>query len=169
MIESRVEPQYRIVGTISQEADPRCQITDAIKEITVRDQIPHPVRTAMLGLVADLYTPECDAHGYHGSQELVVIAGHIHHPGATLGMSQYTAHHIAVALAPAETILLHPPTVDDVTHEIQGVAGMMFEEIVEQIGLAIARAKMYITDKDATVGALHLDIYSMPGCCLLHQ
>jgi hypothetical protein len=28
---------------------------------------------------------------------------------------------------------------------------------------------MHITDKDAAVGALHLDIYSVPGCYLLHQ
>lgn len=64
--------------------------------------------------------------------------------GATFGMTQDAPDHIGMALAPAPFVLLYLPGVYDVTHQIQGIARVMFEEIVEPISLAIAGAQMHV-------------------------
>jgi hypothetical protein len=98
----------------------------------------------VFGLIDHFYHAKSYAIGYEWSQELVVITGHIDHSCATLGMTQDPAYYIGVALFPAPTILLYLPGVDDVTHKIQGFAGVVFEKIVELFSLAILGAKVHI-------------------------
>jgi hypothetical protein len=40
-----------------------------------------------------------------------------------------------VALFPAPFVLLYLPTIDDITYEKQVLAGMVFEEVIEYVGL----------------------------------
>ena len=100
----------------------------------------------MQTLVGDLDSTKGHAQGYHGPQELVVIAGYVHHPCAAFGMPQHPPYDIGVALAPAQAILLCFPAIQDIAHEIQSVTGVMFEEVVEFFGLAVTRAEMHIAD-----------------------
>ena len=143
-IEHCVESQHHVIGTITQDSEPRCQARDAIKEIAMDHQVSQTVGAAMQTLVCDLDATKGHAQGYHGSQELVVIAGDVHHPCAAFGMPQHPPYDIAVALAPAQAILLGFPTIQDVAYKIQSVTGMMFEEVVEFFGLAVTRAEMHV-------------------------
>jgi hypothetical protein len=63
-------------------------------------------------------------------------------------MTQYSAHHIGVALFPAPLVLLYLPGINYITHKIQCIAGVVLEKVVETIGLTIFGSKMDITDKD---------------------
>ena len=74
-----------------------------------------------------------------------MIAGHEYDLGAALGVTQDPAHHIGVALTPAPSILLDPPGIYDVSHQIQLICGVVLEKIVEQIGLAVSCAKVHVT------------------------
>ena len=85
----------------------------------------------VLGLITDLHQSKVDAKWYQRSQELVVIAGHKYHPGAAFGMSQDPAYDVAVALFPSPLVALDLPGINDITNEIQGLAGMVLEEVIE--------------------------------------
>ena len=98
----------------------------------------------MFGAVADAYTTKSQAIRYHGSQEFVMIAGHVDHFGAVFGCTKDAPYHVAVALPPAQAILLHAPPIDDVTYQIKSVSGVVFEKIVEQLGLAVSGTEMHV-------------------------
>ena len=99
----------------------------------------------MIGLVHDAHTPKRYTIGYHGSQELVVIAYHEYHFGTAFGMTQDPAYHIGVALSPTPAVLLDPPGIYDVTYQVQLICGVVLEKIVQQIGLAVSGAKVHVT------------------------
>ena len=109
----------------------------------------------MIGLVHDAHTSKRDTVGYHGPQKLVVIAHHEYDLGAALGMPQDPAYYIGMALAPAPPVLLDPPGIDDVTHEIELIRGVVLEKIVEQIGLAVSCAKVHVTYEYGSVVHRH--------------
>ena len=150
-----VQHQHEIIGTVSQETQPRCQARDAIKHVSVRDEISEAICTAMFGMVHDGDASKSHAQRYHGSQEFIVIARDVGHCGSAAGHGEYPAYDIGVALAPAQPVLLCLPTINDVTHEIEMITGMVFEEIIELAGLAIARAQMHVTDEDTAVMLRH--------------
>lgn len=135
-----VQHQHEIIGTISQETQPRCQARDAIKHISVCDEISEAICTAMFGMINDADASKRHAQGYHGPQELIVIARDVGHCSAAAGNGEYPAYDIGMTLAPAQPVLLCFPAINDVTHEIEMVTGVVFEEIIELAGLAIARA-----------------------------
>jgi hypothetical protein len=70
-------------------------------------------------------------------------------------MTQNPAYHVGVALAPAPLVLLYLPGVYDVTYQIQDIAGIVFEEVIEPVCLAISGAKMHVGDEYASVGMRH--------------
>ena len=74
-----------------------------------------------------------------------MIAHHEYDLGAALGMTQDPAHHVGVALSPAPAVLLYFPGVDDVSHEIEPISGVVLEEIVELISLAVSCAEVHVT------------------------
>lgn len=84
----------------------------------------------MIGLVHDAHTTKRDTVGYHGSQELIVIAGHEYDLGTALGMTQDPAYHVGVALTPAPSVLLDFPGIYDVSHQIELIRGVVLEEVV---------------------------------------
>jgi hypothetical protein len=59
-----------------------------------------------------------------------MIACYVNNSGATLGMTQHTAHHIGMTLLPAPLVLLYSPSVYDIAHKIQGITRVVFEKIV---------------------------------------
>jgi hypothetical protein len=59
------------------------------------------------------------------AQYLVMIAQDVVHPGAPLGLGQYPAYHVAVALRPVD-LLGQLPGIHDVAHEIQSLAVILF-------------------------------------------
>jgi TRAP-type mannitol/chloroaromatic compound transport system permease small subunit len=77
-----------------------------------------------------------------------VIAGNEYNSSATLGMTQYSTYYIGVALLPAPFVLLYLPGINDITHKIQCVTGVVLKKVIETIRLTIFGTKMNITDKD---------------------
>jgi hypothetical protein len=53
-----------------------------------------------------------------------------------------------MALFPSPFVLLYLPDVQDVAYEIQCFAGVVFEEVVKFVGLAVPRTEMEITNKN---------------------
>jgi hypothetical protein len=84
-----------------------------------------------------------------------MIASYVDHSGATLGMTQNSAHNIGVTLLPAPLVLLYLPGVYDVAHQIQGFAAVVFKKIVELVGLTISGTQMNIADEYGFIGGLH--------------
>ena len=87
-----------------------------------------------------------------------MIAGYEHHPGTTLGMAQDASHHVGMALFPPPFVALDLPSVDDVTYQIQGIAGVVLEEIVEGFGFAVSGAEMNVRDEDRSISSRHICI-----------
>jgi hypothetical protein len=77
-----------------------------------------------------------------------VIACYEYDSGAAFGMTQYSANHVGMALFPAPFVLLYLPGINDITHKIQCIAGVVLEKVIETIRLTIFGSKMDITDKD---------------------
>jgi hypothetical protein len=57
-----------------------------------------------------------------------MITGYIYDSGATFGMTQYTTHHIGMALFPPQFVLLHLPSINNIPHKIQSITGVVREE-----------------------------------------
>jgi hypothetical protein len=98
------------------------------------------IRTDVFGLIGYLYQAKVDAIRYHGPQEFIMIAGYEHHTGAAFGMAQDPTHHVGMALLPTPAVLLYLPSIDDVAYQIQGITGVVLEEIVQGLGFTIFRA-----------------------------
>jgi len=69
-----------------------------------------------------------------------MIAGHIDYPGATFGMPHYSAYHIGMALFPTPSVLLDFPGIYYIAYKVKCFTGVVFEKVVECLGLAVASA-----------------------------
>ena len=157
-VEPVVHCEHKVIGPVSQKCYPGRQARDAIKQVAVCDQIASAIQTLVFALVYYLYQPKANAKRYQGSQEFVVIAGHIHHTGAAFGMTQYAPHHIGVALPPAPFVLLYLPGIYDVAHEIQCFTGVVFEKVIERFCLAVSGAEVRVGNTDSAIGMRHHNI-----------
>jgi hypothetical protein len=59
-----------------------------------------------------------------------------------------------MALFPAPAILSYLPSINDVAHQVQGLAGVVLEKIVELISLAVSCAKVYVANCYRSIGSL---------------
>jgi hypothetical protein len=75
-------------------------------------------------------------------ERLVVIAGHIGHPGAPFGLVEYQTHDLAVDGRPVPSRFLFPQ-IEDVAHQIEPVAFAVLEEVKEIFGLGGAQALVF--------------------------
>jgi hypothetical protein len=67
-----------------------------------------------------------------------VIACYEYNSSATLGMTKYTTNNIGVALFPSPFVLLYFPRIDDITNEVESIARVVLEKIIELFRLTIA-------------------------------
>jgi hypothetical protein len=63
-------------------------------------------------------------------------------------MTHNSANHIGVALLPTPLILLNFPGIYNVAHKIQGLAGVVFEKIIESFCLTVTGTEVYIRNED---------------------
>jgi hypothetical protein len=66
-----------------------------------------------------------------------VIACYEYYSSAALGMTQNSAYYIGMTLFPSPFVLLYLPGVDDIPNEIESVAGIVFEKVVELFRFAV--------------------------------
>jgi hypothetical protein len=91
-----------------------------------------------------------DVKGQQISESIVVIAHNIGHSGISLGSGQHSAYDIGMALWP-EVFPLEPPAINDIAHQKQIGAGVVFEKVTQEIGLAAAASEMHIADENGLV------------------
>ncbi len=73
-----------------------------------------------------------------------MITCYIDHTGTTFTVAQDSAYYVGVALFPTPFILLYLPGIYDISYEIECVAGIVFEKVVEFLGLAVFGAEVYV-------------------------
>ena len=66
-----------------------------------------------------------------------MIACYEHNTSSTLGMAKYSAYHIGVALFPTPFVLLYLPRIDDITNEVESIARVVLEKIIELFRLTV--------------------------------
>jgi NADH:ubiquinone oxidoreductase subunit H len=84
----------------------------------------------MFCLIYNLNMPKANAVRYQRTEKFIMVACYVNYSGVSFGMAQYSANYITVTLSPSPAILLYFPGVDDVTHQVHGVAGVVFEKII---------------------------------------
>ena len=116
-----------------------------MKLVAMCDQQPLAATGLVLGAVYDGDAPK--RHVGIAPQELVVVAGHVRQPGAVFDHGQELAHDVGVRLGPVE-FRPQAPAIDDVTDQVQVVAGVCLEEREQTFGLTAPRAEMDVREKD---------------------
>ena len=77
------------------------------------------------------------------TQQLVVVTGDIHHPGASLRLGDDLVNDLIVDCGPIPTGA-HLPEIEDISHQIEIVAIGVFEEVEEIFGAGGAEAEVGI-------------------------
>ncbi|MCY1549678.1 hypothetical protein D9M68_858590 [compost metagenome] len=116
--------------------------------VAVHHPQPPPVGRGVNGLVADLDAAEVVA--VELAREFVVVARHEHHPAALAGAAQQFLHHVVVRLRP-EPFATQLPAINDVAHQVQGLARVVLQELQQGAGLATRRAQMQIGNENGPV------------------
>jgi hypothetical protein len=121
----------------------------------------------VFGLIDHFHHAKSYAIWNQWSKKLVVIASHIDHTGATLGVTQDSTDHIGMALFPTPSVLCYFPPIYDVSHKIKCFATVVFEKVVELFSLAVLGTKMDITDRDCAVCATCHELFTGPCVTVL--
>ena len=68
-------------------------------------------------------------------RKLIVVAGYINHTTPFARFAQEFLNHVVMCLGPIPAAA-QLPAIDDVTHQVQVIAGVFFEKVQQSIGLA---------------------------------
>jgi hypothetical protein len=74
--------------------------------------------------------PKANAVRYQRTEKFIMVACYVNYSGVSFGMAQYSANYITVTLSPSPTILLNLPSINYITHQVHGVAGVVFEKVI---------------------------------------
>jgi hypothetical protein len=55
-------------------------------------------------------------------------------------------------LFPSPLVLLYLPCINDISHKVENIAGVVLQKVIQFLGLAITGAKVNIGDEDTTIG-----------------
>ena len=66
-----------------------------------------------------------------------MITSNVNNTSTTLAMPEDPPDDIGVALLPSKSVLLHFPSIYDVSHKVKSIATVVLEKIVESLGLAV--------------------------------
>ena len=140
-----VEPEGPFVEVVTQVGQPFGVLDDTVEMVAVDDPQALAVGGGVHGLVHHIHPAKPVAHKMPG--ELVMVAGHKHHLATFAGAAQDFLHHIVVALRP-EPFSAQLPAVNDVTHQVQLVAGVGLQKCQQGLGLAAGCAQVQVRHKD---------------------
>lgn len=129
--------------------------------VAMGDQQPAAVQQGVDAASAHL-------HGRHhqtaeAADGTVVVAGHVDDLGAAPGLRMQGGDHLLVRRIPDRAPLRHPPQVDDVADQIQGLATLAADERGDLGGMAVPRAQVQVgqeqgADGRVQCGHVHADI-----------
>src|SRR5215831_18794204 len=112
-----------------------------IEMIAVDHQVAAAVGTEMDIALGNLDAPKVGAVIF--AQKLIVIARYIDHAGAFARLPQELLNHVIVSLGPVPGGP-QAPTVDNVTHQIDGIRVVMAQKVEQKFCLAPACTEMHI-------------------------
>ena len=82
--------------------------------------------------------------------ELVVVARDVDHMATLARPAQQLLHHVVVGLRPVP-FAAQLPAVNDITHQIEVIAGVGLQELDQGLGLAAGRAQVQVRNKYGSV------------------
>ena len=143
---------------VAEEREPARVQHDPVELIPMDNQQVATVRRAMDDVVDDFDSAEVEAGKV--AQRLVMVARHIDHPRAMLGLLEDAPHHVVVAGRPVPA-LAQLPAVDDVADEVEGLALGRLEKVEEQFGVAAGRTEMDVgnpnrAQREARLGGIEM-------------
>src|ERR1700676_3049140 len=161
-IEAAVQPEHHVVQTGAEGEQPAIALHHAIEFITVHDQELLSVQRFMNVFAAHFQVAEANAADL--AKLLVVVAGHVDHPCATLGLAEDRAQNVTVRLRPIEAAA-QAPDIDDVADQDQLIGLDPAQKVEHQLGAAVARAEVNVGDKSGAYlnsrsrARLHASLY----------
>jgi len=81
------------------------------------------------------------------ARELVVVARHKDHTAALAGATQQLLDHVVVSLRPVP-FATQLPAINDVSHQVEGLAGVVLEEFEQRSGLASRGAQVQVGNEN---------------------
>ena len=117
MIQICVQPQYKTVCLVAQQAKPFVISNYAVKQITVGYQKSLPMNRVMFKGIAQINVAKSVYVWNPCSKVLIMITQNISHLCASLGRSENSSNHIAMCLWP-EFAAFQFPQIKYVTNEV---------------------------------------------------
>ena len=142
-----IELEREFIQVVAHVGQPFRTLDHAVKVIAVGDPEAAPVGSGVHRIGHHLDAPEGMPHKRPG--KLVVVARNKHHAAPLARAAQQFLHHVVVGLRP-KPAAAQLPSVHDVPHQVQMVAGMVFQKIQQRVSLAPRRAKVQIRNEHRT-------------------
>ncbi len=140
-VEPEVQPESKCIGPIAQPSKPARVLYNDVELVAMDDEEPFFVSRHVIGMIGDFHAAK--HHPDIIARELVVIAGHVNHPGALAHFTQQLLEDIVVRLRPVPSAF-EPPPVDYIADEVNCFSVIMSQEIQQKLGLAAARPEMNV-------------------------
>lgn len=141
VVEPAVKDDGHVVGPTAEHSQPFVIAHYTIKLISMDDEDAAAIGGGVNGAFKDLDLADDEARII--SRKLIVVAGHKDYAGAFAGLTQQLLQHVIVRLRPKPP-LSQPPTIDDVTDQIEIFTLGALKKIEQQIGLAAGGAEVHV-------------------------
>ena len=142
-----IELEREFIQVVTHVGQPFGALDHAVKVVAVGDPEAAPIGSGVHRIGHYLNAPKGMPHKRPG--KLVVVARNKHHAAPLARAAQQLLHHVVVGLWP-KPAAAQLPSVHDVPHQVQMVAGMVFQKIQQRVSLAPWRAKVQIRDEHRT-------------------
>src|SRR5690348_11524093 len=129
-VEMRVDEEREVVGPVAEEGEPFRMTHHDVEFVAMNDKVALAVGGRVNRPPLDLNAPEGQAEELTG--ELVMVAGHEHHPRAAPDLAQQFLDHVVVRLRPVPAGA-EAPAVDDVADQIDGVSLDMTQHVQDKM------------------------------------
>ena len=147
-VEMAVQAQGQLVQVVTQICQPLGVLHHGVKVVAVDKPELATVFEGVHRLLRDLDATKVVLD--KAPCKLVVVAGNVDHVAALAGPAQQLLHHVVVGLRPVP-LAAQLPAVNDVSHQVQIVAGVGLEELNQGLGLAAGRAQVQVRNKHGAV------------------
>ena len=143
LVEPAVDLECQLVGHVAGIGQPLRTLDDPVEEVAVGDPQAPAIGGDMDAIVHDVDATEVVTDV--AACELVVVAGHEDHARALARLAQQLLHDVVVGLRPVPAAP-QLPSVDDVAHEVQGLAARGAQELQQRACLTSGRAQVQVGD-----------------------
>jgi len=161
-VEVAVELECEFVQPVAHMGQPFGALDHTIEEVAMHHPQTLPGGGHMHRFFLHLHTAKGMPDKCTG--KFIVVARHVDHATTFAGASQQLLHHIVVALRP-EPAPAQLPAVHDIAHQVQDLARMVLEEILQGVGLKARCTDVQIGNENRAVAWRFMRLLS--GVCSL--